>query len=397
VPFDLDRSRQYWRFVPSGLGKHDTAALAHLPDAEVEALWNRAFTSRVMRYPEEDCFMQVMAPQLRDARVLSIGSGMGFHELYYARCGARVVCCDIVDTNLAVIRRMAARKRVNGVSTILSDGMDPAFGGPYDVAFIYGSLMAMPTEDQRALLAGVRRVLVPSGWLVLMLYTWKFAATTCGWTSPEQFDPEVFATASDPSVGSEACPWSDWHDDEKLLALAGPDVAISRRQLWQQGLFVWYTLQGGERSATPQPYFDEQRLLQADTVHTLMPADFRPVSAVTSTEAEGLHVQTGEEPFAYAAASPPRRVAGENAIRVEVTLASGGLSAGVLDVAKQTFVNSVAVTDAGRRPFVVPLPPDLSLYQIIYSNHRGAGGGSSSFTVHRTEAISRATVTDFVC
>src|SRR5436309_15197281 len=103
APFSFERARTYWRFAPSGKGKHDTAALAKLTDAQLETLWNDAFVSRFLRYPEEDCFAQVAAASFRNKRVVSVGSGLGFHEIYYQRYCAQVTCCDNVDSNLDVI------------------------------------------------------------------------------------------------------------------------------------------------------------------------------------------------------------------------------------------------------------------------------------------------------
>ena len=206
--FSIERAQSYWRFVPSGEGKHNSAELAQLPTAELERVWDRAFASRFLRYPEEDAFMQVMAESFRGRQVLSIGSGMGFHEIYYRKHGAHVTCCDIVPSNLEVIRRIGRIKDLPSIKTIAtSNSAKEIFRGPFDVAFVYGSLMAMPSDDQRQLLAQVKKALRPNGRIVLMLYTWEFAKSTCGWASPEDFDPLVFARASDPSVAEEHCPW----------------------------------------------------------------------------------------------------------------------------------------------------------------------------------------------
>jgi len=105
--FSIERAQSYWRFVPSGEGKHNSVELAQLPDGELERLWDRAFASRFLRYPEEDSFMQVVAESFKGQQILSIGSGMGFHEIHYQKHGARVTCCDIVPSNLEVIRRPA--------------------------------------------------------------------------------------------------------------------------------------------------------------------------------------------------------------------------------------------------------------------------------------------------
>lgn len=82
------------------------AELIQLADEELEGVWDRTFAARLLRYPEEECFMQRMAEEFRNKRILSIGSAMGCHEIHYQRCGARITCCDIEETNLEVIRLM---------------------------------------------------------------------------------------------------------------------------------------------------------------------------------------------------------------------------------------------------------------------------------------------------
>jgi SAM-dependent methyltransferase len=389
--FSIERAQSYWRFVPSGEGKHNTVELAQLPDRELEPLWDRAFASRFLRYPEEDSFMQVMAESFHGKQILSIGSGMGFHEIYYQKHGAHITCCDIVPSNLEVIRRISKIKGLSAIKTIPSDNSaQETFNGPFDVAFVYGSLMAMPADDQRRLLAQVKKALRPSGRIVLMLYTWDFAKSTCGWDSTADFDPLVFARASDPSVAEEHCPWSDWHDDAKLLDLAGPDMRITHRQLWQQGLFVWYGLEFGTASDDPLSFFDRAKFLEGMPVAELRPDSFEPVASRIATVGHGLLVETGTDPFAYAVKSSMcEPVKSFNAVRADISLFDGGVSLGVLDVASQSFLNTACVTVQGRQSIVMPVPVNLSNFQMILSNHRLAGPGSSSFVLHRMELINR--------
>lgn len=397
--FDIERSKSYWRFVPSGEGKHNSAELAGAPDSELESTWDRAFASRFLRYPEEDRFMQVMAASFKDKQILSIGSGMGFHELYYRRHGAHVTCFDIVPTNLEIIRRVAAIKGLPPIETFCgADSFWPKFDRTLDVAFIYGSLMAMPAGEQRQLLERVKSALRPDGTIVLMLYTWKFAESTCGWRSPSDFDPTVFARASDPSVGAEHCPWSDWHDDAKLLDLAGPGMRITRRQLWQHGLFVWYELAFGAPGEAPLEFFDRKTLAQGSSSADLPASAFQPAASRAVMGIQGLIVETDAAPFGYAAISPvlkpPAPPDQPNTLRADVSLLKGGISVGLLDTASQTFVNTAILTEQGRHNLVMPLPRGLSDYQVIFSNHRADGPAPSSFVLHRVELARRESVVE---
>lgn len=389
--FAIEKSRSYWRHAPSGAGKHDTAVLSTAPDDVLLATWDEAFRSRFRGYPEEMTFARVFAPSVAGRRLLSVGSGLGFHEIYYQSKGASVTCADIVPSNLEVIRRVSRLKGTGEVRTILLDGDADFPAAAFDVVFIYGSLMAMPEADQRALLARAANALAAGGRIVLMLYTWEFVRRTCGWESKEQFDPTVFARASDPTVGDEACPWSDWHDDEKLLALAGPGLAVTRRQLWNDDLYVWYELQRATAIAQPSAFFDEDSHFGGRLVQDIDAGAFAPDDATLSVVSGRREFLTGEAPFAYAAVSTSHRALADpavNAVDVRLTLDEGSVSVGLLDCRRSTFAASAIVAAAG--PVRVRLLPREfpAEYQIVISNHQATGRpGRSRFVLHSASSV----------
>jgi SAM-dependent methyltransferase len=231
-----------------------------------------------------------------------------------------------------------------------------------------------------------------------MLYTWNFAAATCGWTTPKEFDARVFAKASDASVGEEHCPWSDWHDDQKVLDLIGSDMAITHRQVWQGDFFVWYSLSAKPATQNAASFFDAGRVLSGIPTEELFSNAFKPIAARTSISENGLLVHTSTGPFEYAVSSSSRKWPSgngqPNAVRVDLELLSGGVSVGILDTDQQVFLNSVALTRSGRHTIVVPFPPTQNECQIIFSNHRVDKRGASSFVIRRVELISRSSVVD---
>lgn len=390
--FDLAAARRYWRHAPSGAGKHDTAELSTVEDARLAAVWDDAFHKRFRQYPEEEAFLRGRAKEFVGKRVLSIGPGLGLHEVYYQLHGARVTCCDIVQSNLDVIRRIAELKRAAGMGFVLSAGANQPLGGPFDIVFLYGSLMTMPEDQQRAVLARAAGALAPDGRLMLMLYTWQFAARTCGWSSPDQFDPIAFARASDPSVGAEHCPWSDWHDDEKLLALTDGKLCISRRQLWNQGLFVWYEL-GLDACGSPASFFDAGEILSGGASLDVDLQLLAPVDADVSHHQGELCIETRPGNFAYALASPPlartEAAIDANAIVVEGALAEGGFSLGLLDDETNAFVASTPMEQSGPFQHLLAVEELPRRYRIILSNHRSREPGISRFTVRRLRLFHR--------
>ncbi len=386
--FDLRASRTYWRFAPSGAGKHDTSSLLNLNDTELNRIWDEAFKSRFLRYPEENAFLRQMSGEFAGKRVLSIGSGLGLHEIYYQIHGARVTCCDIIGSNLEVIRRVAAAKGVAGMNFIFSSGPDHDLMGPFDVVFLYGSLMTMPESLQRRLAARCLNSLAPGGSIVLMLYTWEFAHASCGWSSPEEFDAPTFARASDPSVGDEHCPWSDWHDDEKLDLIFGDAVYIARRQFWNQDWFVWYELRrAAERPALffqPACMTTEAKICEVDL------GEFQPVDAESHRAPAGLCVETFQNSFGYALASNVHdgaTVLPANAILVEVSLDQGAISVGLLNAEQDAFAFAQAIWQRGRHQHVFAFDAIPSRWKVIISNFRQDRPGISRFVLHRVALL----------
>lgn len=365
--FDIDASRRYWRLAPSGAGKHDTSALSAAEETKLIAEWRDGFARRMAAYAEEEMFLEAMGREFSGKSVLSIGSGLGFHEMYYASCGAKVVCTDIVPTNLAVVRRMAAHFGLSVETFVLEP--DSSLGGPYDAVFIYGSLMCQPEANQRRLLERSASVLAPAGSIVLMLYTWEFARATCGWTSKEQFDPARFARASDESVGDEHCPWSDWHDDEKLVSLAPPGFFVSRSQLWQQDWFSWQELKRGAAQEPPSSFFDVSQLVGQAVADAALDG-FAAGEAKLQIGGNAMRVRTGRTTASYAAVSAPIATNGANLLVIDMDLVSGAFSAGVLDEARNAFVVSAPIRARGRRTHVFATPPLPEHARIVLSNFR---------------------------
>jgi len=386
--FDLDTSRRYWRLAPSGIGKHDTAELREMSADQLEELWNEAYTARMRVYPEEAEFLKAIAPELNGKRVLSIGSGLGLLEIFLQSRGATLTCADIVDSNLAVIRKISERKNGRAVSTILIEEAEQSFGGPYDVVLIYGSLMTMPEAMQRSLLRRCRAALVPEGSIILMLYTWEFARATRGWSSQDEFDPKTFALSSDPTVGEEDCPWSDWHDDSKLLALVDGELEIKRRQVFNQGWYIWYEVGKAGEGHSPSLFFHPDGLTEGDILEEVALVRGRLGRAqagvrftISAPGAEYLWVDMARQ----------RSKLNEraNTVLLEVDVEQGALSIGLLDLERQTFAFSQAVWQPGRHTHVFTISEVPAQFSVVVSNFPQSGSSQASFVLNRIALLDR--------
>ncbi len=399
--FDLERSRRYWKFAPSGLGKVSTEELIQRDDESFFRHWETHFRSRLTHYWEDRHFVRYFVETFRGKSILSFGSGIGHNEVQFLRSGAAVTCADIVRSNLQVIERVCRRERLSTFRFLyLEDPAATDFGGPYDHIFARGSLMTMPADAQRRVLAGFERSLRPGGSIILNLYTWDFVQDTCGVDSPT-----LFARASDPSVGDVHNPWSDWHDDSKLLALAGEGMRIAHKQLWNQGYYVWYTLRRRAEippDGNPSPFLDAEALeASGSTVENeFAPSTLEKLDADVEPLADGsLRVRTGRNRFHYAVRTETAALDGRPGrwykALLDVDLEEGALSFGLLDESADRMVRSRAIRWPGRHIHAIHLgrgPEEADglpgKCRIVLSNHREKEEAASAFTIHRLCALS---------
>ncbi len=392
--FDLHEARNYWRFAPSGVGKVDSATLLSLPDEEFYSTWERHFKSRLSHYWEEGHTIPYFAELFRGKKVLSFGSGLGLNEMQFLRAGADLTCADIVESNLRVIERVAAIEGVGPVKIVaMKDSATTDFGGPYDYIYANGSLMTMPFDKQAMVVANFKKSLKPDGRIILMLYTWKFVADTCGVDSPK-----AFARYSDPSVGDIHNPWSDWHDDRKLMQLAGDDMAISARQFWNQGYYVWFVLDWARNwHGTPG------EILPLEAASSIGEILHRPsLSSFEKHEADlcemtggALSIRTTANQYLYAAWSAEQTIAIKGSIDLflDVDLQEGGVSVSLLDLASDRMIMSRPVNWQGRHFHVFPIDvAELPVpFRFVLSNFQQKAPASSRFTVHDLAIVKRVT------
>jgi len=134
--------REKWREAPQGSdtdGRVFSSDLLALADDALLARWDAMAARRASG--EAGWLETLYADTFRDRRVLELGSGLGFDALRFAGRGAHWTCADIVPDNLALIRRVAALKRLDDrIATHLIPD-DLAFVGlqpGYDAVWVFG-------------------------------------------------------------------------------------------------------------------------------------------------------------------------------------------------------------------------------------------------------------------
>jgi SAM-dependent methyltransferase len=394
----LTRAKEYWRHAPGGGGKVDTQALLEYSDSDFLTAWNEQKRLRRLAYWEEAEFLRYFTARVPGRHVFSFGCGLGYCELDFLEAGARVTFADIVPTSVACVERLcsltghAERSRF----IVMDDSATMRFAGPYDFVFAYGVLMHMPESRQAAVLARMFEALKPGGVIWLMVYTPRFVQSVGA-----SFDHAEFGRASDPSVGELDNPWSDWHDDAKLLRLAGSDACILNREEFNEGRYVWYSL--GRRSehgaVAMQPFINlaavENSRIDANTNQGTVFAEV-PLAEATAWDAgvtyrpdAGLHVTTTSNNFHYAVAFPEIVSAHAadipNRLVFDADVKAGGFVIGLLDTTENHFFYNCTVWRDG----VVRGCRDLAgiewpdRFQVVISNYQPGAAASSEWLLHR--------------
>jgi len=221
-----------------------------------------------------------------------------------------------------------------------------------------------------------------------MLYTWEFARVTCGWSSKDEFDPKTFALSSDPTVGEEDCPWSDWHDDSKLLALVDGELEIKRRQFFNQGWYIWYELGKAGEGHSPSLFFHPDGLTEGDILEEVALVRGRLGRAQAGVR---FTISAPGAEFLWVDMARQRSKLNEraNTVLLEVDVEQGALSIGLLDLERQTFAFSQAVWQPGRHTHVFTISEVPAQFSVVVSNFPQSGSSQASFVLNRIALLDR--------
>jgi SAM-dependent methyltransferase len=176
----------------------------------------------------------VVAPvwrRIRSKKVLEIGSGLGFDALQFSSNGAHWTCCDIAETNLAIISKVAAAKRQN-IDTLLIQSIGSFGALPTDFDFVWcnGSLIHLPFDDAREECAAILEHLKPGGRWIELAYPRE------RWVREGAPPFSEWGKLTD----GERTPWVEWYDMEKLKERLHParlEPLLEHR--FSSDSFVW--------------------------------------------------------------------------------------------------------------------------------------------------------------
>lgn len=121
-------------------------------------------------------------------RVLEIGCGIGTDAVNFARAGAHYTAVDLSANSLAIARQRFAvygleGRFINGNAECVGDMLA---GESFDLIYSFGVIHCTP--DQRAVVAGARKLIAAGGELRIMVYardSWKAIMIEAGLDQPE--------------------------------------------------------------------------------------------------------------------------------------------------------------------------------------------------------------------
>jgi len=208
--------REKWREAPQGSDTDGRVFSSDLLKLSDEALLGRWEAMAERRANGESGWLETLySDTFRDRRVLELGSGLGFDAMRFAGRGARWTCADIVPDNLALIRRVAALKRLGErVETyLIPDDLSFATLQPgYDAVWVFGSIHHVPFETARQEALAALALLKPGGRWMELVYPRE------RWLREGAPPFEEWGKLTD----GERTPWAEWHDSEKVRRRLAP-------------------------------------------------------------------------------------------------------------------------------------------------------------------------------
>lgn len=232
-PFEL--LRQKWGEVPAGGVRHHTKDLLTLPDAELLRAWDAARRDgrEGPMWSVRGWYHALYQDVLRDRWVADVGSGLGMDAITFAEAGARIICADIVESNLRLIERIAKLKGIGSMEFLYLESFDSFAELPeVDVVWCQGSMINAPfdvaREEARHLLARLR---TGGRWIELAYpeERWRREGAM------------AFTRWGDVTDGG--APWMEWYDLPKLLhRLDGARFEVVLALNFHDDDFSWFDL-----------------------------------------------------------------------------------------------------------------------------------------------------------
>ncbi len=209
--------RRKWGVVPAGLSdRRGTSDLHALPPNEFRDFWTSTHREATTGngFPVRGWYQTLYRDLLRGKKVLEIGSGMGIDGIEFARHGARMTFVDIVEGNLALMRRLCEIFGILDAGFVYLDRFSSldTLDDDYDVVWCRGSLINAPFEFMKRECSAILPHLKPGGRWIELAYPRE------RWVRDGQPQFRIWGSMTD----GEGTPWMEWYDLDRLLRRLAP-------------------------------------------------------------------------------------------------------------------------------------------------------------------------------
>ncbi|MBN1397651.1 MAG: class I SAM-dependent methyltransferase [Bacteroidetes bacterium] len=204
--------RNKWFEVPAGSGRSSSKEILSFDDDHLLNWWlnTRKEACEGDEFSVRGWYHLLYKDVLRGKKVLDVGSGLGIDGITFAQNGAKMTFLDIVEENLAVIRRLCRLMDIKNAEFCYLNSIDTLASLPsdFDVVWCQGSMInasfELMREESKILLEHL-----PTGgrWIEL-------AYPKERWEREGNLPFSEWGKKTD----GELTPWVEWYNLDKLLA-----------------------------------------------------------------------------------------------------------------------------------------------------------------------------------
>jgi hypothetical protein len=214
----FEQNKTWWNLLPGGKRRRNVESLLKYPDWWLKFRYNRfkKFWEKD-RYWEYERYSKLFAGK----NVLEIGGGLGYDGIVYSKTAKAYTYAELNNKQLSFIRRITALYGVNNAHFEWMDTIEHHFQQTYNAFYAHGVLHHVPFETARQEFKNIDRFLEKGALVVFLMYPkqrWEH------WGCPSF---ETFGNYTD-----GGCPWAEWYDEEKILALVGSEYELKQTKYW---------------------------------------------------------------------------------------------------------------------------------------------------------------------
>jgi SAM-dependent methyltransferase len=218
MTLSFDDLRAKWHEVPStSLGRISSTELLEYSDSQFIDFWESArheITDGPAGYRDRGWLQDAYRDWMKGRKIIEVGSGLGFDAVTLAEFGVDLTVCDIVASNLEVVKRIFSLKRLPTpqVVHLTTPEVLDSIDNDYDAVFGFGSLHHGPISLVKPEYDALARRLKPRGRFLFFAYPKQ------RWIDEGEMPFDRWGEKTD---GADT-PWAEWYDAKKLIARLRP-------------------------------------------------------------------------------------------------------------------------------------------------------------------------------